>query len=239
MQYGIAADNRARPLAARAYAQLFRAIIRCDIAPGTWMKASEVSEHLGVGRSPTVQALTRLEEAGFARPVKRKGWQVTPLTLQSVHDIVEAYKFVSPALTVLVIRNATDLEISTLESLETQWAPGHPAPSGSPTVDAAPFRYFVDVCGNPFMAETARNLSAHYERLMNFALLRGSFVDEAYNRWRAATFEAIAARDEKLAVECMEKLVEVGESELNRILRGDDSLLSIPLQNTRAGSELP
>lgn len=198
------------------------------------MKASEVSEFLGVGRSPTIHALTRLEETGFARPVKRKGWQVTPVTLQGVHDIVEAYKLVAPCLAILVIRNATDEEISTLRKLEIDWAPGHPVADNERNFDAAPFRHLVDMCGNPFMAEMSRGLSAHVERIMNFALRQGSFVDEAYNEWRDAVFDAMAARDEQRAAHAMEKLVAVGESELNRILHGTESLLSIPLRSANA-----
>lgn len=226
-------ENRARPLTARAYAQLFRAIVRCDLAPGTWMKASEVSELLGVGRAPTIQALTRLEEAGFARPVKRKGWQVTPVTLQGVHDILEAYRLTAPSVVVLVVRNATDEQIATLRELEIDWAPGHPVPGGGPNYDAAPFHYFIDICGNPFLKEMMQDLSAHMERIMNFALRQGSFVDEAYNRWRDSLFEGMEARNEKAAADAMVQLIDVGESELSRILHGVDSLRSVPLRSER------
>lgn len=225
---------RARPLTVRAYNQLFTAVVRCDLAPGTWMKASEFSELLGVGRSPTIQALARLEEAGFARPVKRKGWQVTPVTLQGVRDILEAWRMVAPSLIVLTIRNATDEQISTLRQRETEWAPGYTVAQGAPNLDSAPFQYFAEVCGNPFMTEMTRGISAHVERVMNFALRQGSFVDEAYNRWRDSVFDAMEARDEKRACHALVRLIGVGESELFRILQGTESLLSIPLRNERA-----
>jgi DNA-binding GntR family transcriptional regulator len=198
------------------------------------MKASEVAESLGVGRSPTLQALTRLEEAGFARPVKRKGWQVAPVTLQGVHDILEAYRFTAPSIVVVIIRNATDEQIATLRKLEVDWAPGRPGPDARPDIDAAPFQYLIEICGNPFMTEMARGLSAHMERIMNFALRQGSFVDEAYNRWRDGLFDAMQARDEKAAADAMVHLIGVGESELYRILHGADSLRSIPLRSERA-----
>jgi DNA-binding GntR family transcriptional regulator len=228
------AASRARPLSVRAYDQLLTAIVRCDIAPGTWMKASEFSELLGVGRSPTVQALTRLEEVGFARPVKRKGWQITPVTLQGVRDVLEAWRMIAPSLAVLAIRNASDEQISTLRRLTTDWAPGHPISEGGFNIDSAPFQRFAEICGNPFMAEMTSGLSAHVERVMNFALRQGSFVDEAYNRWRDAVFDAMEERAEKRASHAMVRLVGVGESELFRILQRTDSLLSIPLRAERA-----
>ena len=228
------AASRARPLTVRAYDQLFTAIVRCDLAPGTWMKASEFSELLGVGRSPTVQALGRLEEAGFARPVKRKGWQVAPVTLQGVRDILEAWRLVAPSLTVLTIRNATDEQISILRKRETDWGPGYQIAESAPNLDAAPFQYFAEICGNPFMAEATRGLLAHVERVMNFALRQGSFVDAAYNRWRDAVFDAMEARAEKRASHAIVRLIGVGESELFRILQGTDSVLSTPLGSERA-----
>ena len=228
------AASRSRPLSVRAYDQLFEAIVRCDLAPGTWMKASEFSELLGVGRSPTLQALTRLEEAGFARPVKRKGWQITPVTLQGVRDVLEAWLMVAPPLAVLVVRNASDEEISALRRQTTDWAPGHPISEGGFNIDSAPFQQFVEICGNPFMAEMTRGLSAHVGRVMNFALRQGSFVDDAYNRWRDALFDAMEARDEKRTSHAMTRLVGVGQSELFRILQYTESLLSIPLRAERA-----
>src|SRR5437879_140022 len=101
-------SSKARPMSDKAYEALHGAIVRCELAPGTWMKAADVSELLGVGRTPTIQALLRLEAAGFTRPAKRKGWQVTPVTLQSVHDILEAFRVVAPGMAALVVRNATD-----------------------------------------------------------------------------------------------------------------------------------
>ncbi|WP_280526942.1 GntR family transcriptional regulator [Rhodococcus qingshengii] len=215
----------------QAHSQLFREIIRCDLAPGTWMKASDLSSRLGLGLSPIIQALSRLEEAGFVRPVKRKGWQVTPVTLQSVNDIMEAYTLVSPSVVSLIISNATDQQIATLRDLEVRWAPGHPAPLSDENFDSAPFAYFVEICGNPFMAEMMRGLSAHLERIMNFSLRQGNFTSGGYNHWRDALFEAISVRDRDAGTHAMVELCRVGGSELKRILQGTESLLSIPLHS--------
>jgi DNA-binding FadR family transcriptional regulator len=121
-----------------------------------------------------------------------------------------------------------------LRRLTTDWAPGHPISEGGFNIDSAPFQRFAEICGNPFMAEMTSGLSAHVERVMNFALRQGSFVDEAYNRWRDAVFDAMEERAEKRASHAMVRLVGVGESELFRILQRTDSLLSIPLRAERA-----
>ncbi len=48
-----------------AYATLRRAIIEGRFAPGRRMREIELAEHLGISRTPTRQALTRLELEGL------------------------------------------------------------------------------------------------------------------------------------------------------------------------------
>jgi DNA-binding GntR family transcriptional regulator len=217
----------------KAFEALYGAIVRCQLPPGMWLKASEVSELLGVGRTPTIQALQRLEAAGFTRPVKRKGWQVAPLTLQSVHDIFEAFRLTAPGLAMLIVRNASDEQIDTLRELMLAWTPGGTASESEPNFNIEPVRYFIEICGNNVMTEMARGMAAHFERVINFGLRQGRFVDAAYYRWSTATIDAIAARDERRARDSTFKLIEASESEINRILQAAHSIRSIPIQLDR------
>ena len=215
-----------------AYDRLFEAIVSCEVPPGAWMKASEFAAFLDLSRTPTAQALLRLEAAGFTRPVKRKGWQITPLTLQRVQDIVETYRLTVPALAILVARNATDEQIDTVRELQYRWL-SEESSASLPAFDAAPFRYFASICGNPIMAEMTRGVSAHMERVFNFALRQGHFNSEMF-RLRDAALDAMASRDEKRIRSAMEKLVVMGSVELERILKGASSVRSAQLFLERA-----
>ncbi|KUN83335.1 GntR family transcriptional regulator [Streptomyces griseoruber] len=233
---GDGSQSKARPMSDKAYETLRDAIVSCELAPGTWIKAAELSESLGLGRTPTMQALQRLEAAGFARPVKRKGWQVTPMTLQNVHDILEAFELTAPSLVVLIIRNATDEQIATFAELVTASSPADRSASAlSPDLmKAAPIRYLVQMCGNPVMTEMALPLATHVERVFRFGLLHDNFLDRVHVRWRSAFLEALAARDEKRAREALLKVIHVGAAELHRILQGAESIRSVPLNVERA-----
>ncbi|MBO4252324.1 GntR family transcriptional regulator [Streptomyces griseorubiginosus] len=234
MAEGKSASNKARPMSEKAYETLREGIVRCELAPGTWIKASELSEQLGLGRTPTIQALQRLEAAGFTRPVKRKGWQVTPVTLQHVHDILETFELTAPGLVTLVTRNATDEQIAALRELVTSWAPGRPASEARPDFRANPFRYLVQICHNPVMTELAMPLAAHVERILNFGLRQHEPLDTAYVRWRDAAFEAMVARDGVRAGEAILELIRLGSTEIYRILRESQAIRSVPLQIERA-----
>ncbi|CAM5350780.1 GntR family transcriptional regulator [Streptomyces aurantiogriseus] len=235
MMKGDDRQSKARPMSDKAYETLREAIVSCELAPGAWIKASELAESLGLGRTPTMQALQRLEAAGFVRPVKRKGWQVTPMTLQSVQDILEAFELTAPSLVVLIIRNATDEQIATLGEKVIRSAPGRPATEVKPDLKAAPIRYLVQICGNPVMTEMVLPLATHMERVLSFGLLHDdNFLDPAYVRWRNVLLDAMAARDEKRAREAVLKVIHVGATEINRILQGAQSIRSVPLNIERA-----
>lgn len=234
MTEGESTSNKARPMSNKAYETLRESIVRCELAPGTWIKASELSELLGLGRTPTIQALQRLEAAGFTRPVKRKGWQVTPVTLQHVHDILETFELTAPGLVALVTRNATDEQISALRELVLTWAPGRPASEAIPDFKANPVRHLVQICGNPVMTELALPLAAHVERVLNFGLRQRELFDTAYIRWRDAAFDAMAARDGKRAREAILELIHLGSTEIYRILQETQSIRSVPLHIERA-----
>lgn len=227
-------SSKARPMSDKAFDALYDAIVSCELAPGTWMKASEISEFLEVGRTPTVRALMRLEEAGFTRPAKRKGWQVTPVTLQGVHDIIDVFRVLAPGLAVLIIRNASDHQIDALREMTYRWAPADPESERPSDFGFGPIRYYVDICGNPMMAEMARGAAAHHERVVNFGLRHGEFIDSRFARWRDIHLDALTNRDEKRARDSMQKLIDVEESELNRILQGTRSIRSIPIRAERA-----
>ncbi|MFF5147610.1 GntR family transcriptional regulator [Streptomyces sp. NPDC013157] len=228
-------QSKARSMSDKAYETLREAIVSCELAPGTWIKAAELSESLGLGRTPTMQALQRLEAAGFVRPVKRKGWQVTPMTLQRVHDIVEAFELTAPSLVVLIIRNATDEQIAALGEKVIRSAPGRPAIEVKPDLKAAPVRYLVQICGNPVMTEMVLPLATHMERVLSFGLLHDdNLLDPTYVRWRNVLLDAMAARDEKRAREAVLKVIHVGATEINRILQGAESIRSVPLHIERA-----
>ncbi|MFD5537455.1 GntR family transcriptional regulator [Streptomyces sp. NPDC127079] len=234
MTEGTNTSNKARPMSDKAYETLRESIVHCELAPGTWIKASELSELLGLGRTPTIQALQRLEAAGFTRPVKRKGWQVTPVTLQHVHDTLETFELTTPGLVALVTRNATDEQIATLCELILTWAPGRPLSEAVPDFKANPVRYLVQICGNPVMVELTLPLAAHVERVLNFGLRQHGPVDTAYLRWRDAAFDAMSTRDGKRAQKAILELVQLGSTEIHRILQESQSIRSVPLHIERA-----
>jgi DNA-binding GntR family transcriptional regulator len=72
-----------------AHAELRRQIISLRLPPGARFSESQLTQSLGMGKTPIREALARLIERGLVVPVPRVGYLVAPITLQDVHQICE------------------------------------------------------------------------------------------------------------------------------------------------------
>ncbi|MGE0716617.1 MAG: GntR family transcriptional regulator [Alphaproteobacteria bacterium] len=73
------ADER---LADRAYKELERLIVTAELAPGEWATESDLSERLGLSRTPIREALQRLVRARLIEVVPRRGLQITAVRVE-------------------------------------------------------------------------------------------------------------------------------------------------------------
>lgn len=89
-------------LADRVYSVLRDRIVHREIAPGTFIREQEVSEALGVSRTPVREALSRLASEGFAERIPHRGFRVPE---ESIDDLLDLYPIVAE-LEVLAARNA-------------------------------------------------------------------------------------------------------------------------------------
>jgi DNA-binding GntR family transcriptional regulator len=98
-------DSRPLSLADEAYAALRARIVDCRLAPGLRVTEKQLAAELGVGLTPVRQALARLDNDGLVRTLPRRGYQITPLTIESVNDLFEVWRILGPAIAELASRN--------------------------------------------------------------------------------------------------------------------------------------
>jgi DNA-binding GntR family transcriptional regulator len=72
-----------------AYEMIKQQIISCAFRPGDYLNEAELSERLGIGRTPVHQAIDRLMIEGLVQVMPRKGIIVTPVSLDDVLQTVE------------------------------------------------------------------------------------------------------------------------------------------------------
>lgn len=73
----------------QAYAQIKQRIITCQLRPGDAINEAQLTQLLGLGRTPVHQALHRLEMEGMVTILPRKGVMVTAISLNDVLDMID------------------------------------------------------------------------------------------------------------------------------------------------------
>lgn len=95
-------DISTSTLADQVYTVLRDRIVHREIGPGAFIREQEVSQALGVSRTPVREALGRLASEGFAERIPHRGFRVPE---ESVDDLLELYPIVAE-LEVLAAKNA-------------------------------------------------------------------------------------------------------------------------------------
>jgi DNA-binding GntR family transcriptional regulator len=98
-------DSQPPSLSDVAYAALRRRIVDCELAPGLRVTERQLATELEIGLTPVRQALARLDNEGLVRTLPRRGYQITPLTIESVNELFEVWRIIGPAIAELSARN--------------------------------------------------------------------------------------------------------------------------------------
>jgi DNA-binding GntR family transcriptional regulator len=216
-------------LAERAYRVLRELIITCEIEPGAWVSESQLAVQLGVGKTPTREALRRLCGEGLVTPTHRRGYQVTPITVAQVREVFEAYRIFVPEVAALVTARSTSEEIHELAEVAERWAgaregDAHPGPT--------PFPLFIKLSRNPTIVDMGNRVIGHFERMVNFAIFHGALVDPEYLATLRAALASIEAGDEDAARAGVLALVDATRDTVIAALLSTPSLMTTPVAMT-------
>lgn len=152
----------------RAYAALKRAITTMDIYSTRnpiRLEERQLSQDLGISRTPIREALNRLEQEGFIRSVPRKGMFVVRKTKQEILEIINVWAALESMAARLITLNASDDEIASLRRLFVEFTgPGHEPKLHIDEYSEANVRFhqaIVNMAKNKLLADTMENLFIH------------------------------------------------------------------------------
>ena len=114
---GTVATLGSQSLRDRAYEEIKRRIIRCELKPGAYVNEASLSAMLGIGKMPVHQALHRLMHEDLVEIIPRKGVIVKPVSLDNVLKMIEV-RIVNEAFAVrLAAERASAAEVKALEEI--------------------------------------------------------------------------------------------------------------------------
>jgi DNA-binding GntR family transcriptional regulator len=100
----------AQSLTDRAYAEIEEMIITLKLAPGSAVSESDLSAHLGIGRTPIREALQRLARERLVSIFPRRGIIVTEINVASQLRLLEVRRELERLIARSAARRATDDE---------------------------------------------------------------------------------------------------------------------------------
>jgi DNA-binding GntR family transcriptional regulator len=175
-------------------------IVRGELAPGARIKELQISEELGVSRTPLREALLRLEREGFVRSELARGFSVEPL---SAREIRESYPIIA-ALEVLAMRSSAPVLPSLIERLTTLNAEFAASAAAEHALDCDKrwHETLISGCPNRRLNQTIVELRSTLRRYERFYMMDAVLISKSATQ-HARIIDAITAGDVETAVNAL------------------------------------
>lgn len=206
------------PLALQAYQQIKRRIVTTALLPGAYLSEIQLSDELGIGRTPVHHALHRLAQESLVDILPRKGVIVRPISLDEIAQIIEA-RMINEAhcaaqAAMRVTQAALD-EPKAYLTLAASALQNHRDVETLMALDCQFHAWIGRTAGNTVVADILGELQDRSSRFWFLSLSEKEHSIRVHEE-HTALLNAIAARDPKAAADAAKMHI---ESFRNTILR--------------------
>jgi DNA-binding GntR family transcriptional regulator len=187
----------------QAYAALKQMIMDADIyahPEEIRLDERQLSQALGVSRTPIREAMTLLEQEGFLRTEPRRGIFIVRKTKKQIIEMIEMWAALESMAARLATINASDADIAELRRMFDEFRTTTPADHIDEYSDAniAFHQAIIRLSGSNLMGKTIENLFIHVRAIRKMTISQSdraarSIIDHM------RIIEALEARDTELA----------------------------------------
>ncbi len=221
---------RTRSEVDRAYDDLRRAIISCELLPGEQITEIGMAERLGAGRAAVRVALQRLHQERLVQVVPRRGYLVAPVTIKRTRELYDVRFLIEPEAVRLAATRITDAELDWLASIGDD-KPYHPGDRESILKNFLPTnRQFhlaiARLSGNDVMVELLTELFAELDRIFHIGLMLATSAEGMYHD-HVDLLPFLAARDADGAADLTRRQIASGRDSMIAALALSPSVASI------------
>jgi len=189
---------------AKAYLALKQAITNMDIYSSpepAWLDERQLSERLGVSRTPVREALAMLEQEGFVKSLPRRGIIVVKKTKREIVEMVQAWAALESMAARLITLHAADEAIATLRPLfegfgETHKPHDHLGEYSSANI--AFHQAIIRLSGSKLLADMTDNLLLHVRGIRQITIGRDNRAERSI-RDHLGIIDALERRETELA----------------------------------------
>jgi len=194
-------------LSARVYGQIKNLILCSEVRPGQKLNHQELSDRLGVSRTPVREALTRLVQEGYVTFLPNRGFTCKEIGMQEAEELYDLREALEAFAVERAIENLTDSALQRLRARIESYGDdlGRRFTRERLLYDQEIHLEIVTLAGNETLKNTlahiferiilkrrtdglyhqARGIAAHEEHLKLFAAIEQRDIDAAVRQVRA------------------------------------------------------
>ncbi|AMM87308.1 hypothetical protein AZF01_22190 (plasmid) [Martelella sp. AD-3] len=218
-----------QPIVTQLYRYLRSEILTLSIAPKVRLSEKDLSDRLGLSRTPVREALIRLAEEGLVDILPQRGTFVSPIRVNQVKEA----QFIREALETSIAKRAaetvTDELMTRLDRLIAQQeaAIGVSDLDGFLKYDEAFHETLCEHCGLHRTWKMLQHVKGQLDRVRYLSLPNNRLhVDDLFNQHKAIT-EAIRKSDPQSASDTMTKHLREVYSTIERLIRSKPEIFDL------------
>jgi len=212
------APHRSR--ADEVYEELKRNVSEFKLVPGDRFTETEISERLGVSRTPVRQALFRLQQEGFVEVSFRSGWRVLPFDFNQFEELYDLRMVLETTAAHRLCDDALKGDDRLLEALAAIWlVPAEQRSSDTVQVaqwDEAFHCALVAAAGNAEMARVHRDVTERIRVIRRLDFTKQPRIDETYEE-HAKILKAIQRKRGDQAALLLRSHIQTSQAEVRKI----------------------
>ncbi|HEY0293619.1 MAG TPA: GntR family transcriptional regulator [Hansschlegelia sp.] len=184
----------------KVYAALKQAIVNMDIYSSpdpAWLDERQLSERLGVSRTPVREAIAMLEQEGFVKSMPRRGIMVLKKSKREVIEMIQAWAALESMAARLIAEHASDAEIARLRKLFQGFNESHRPSDYLSEYSDANIRFhqtLVKISGSVALLEITSNIFMHVRGIRQITIGRDDRATRSMDD-HLAIIEALERRD--------------------------------------------
>jgi DNA-binding GntR family transcriptional regulator len=201
----------------RAYYAIRELIVTLELPPGSVVREPELTERLGIGRTPVREALRRLAQERLVEVFPRRGMFVTKVDVRDLARLCEVRLALEPEAARLAAERATQADLAELRAVLGELDGRRERdPRELIDLDERIHRAIYHASHNPYLAETLEEYYTHALRIWMVALARTD-IGAAVGGHRSV-LEAVVRGDGARAARLMREHVESFEETVRDVL---------------------
>ena len=202
------------------YAQLKQDVAEFKLVPGDRFTENELSERLGVSRTPVRQALFRLQQEGYVEVLFRSGWRVLPFDFDQFEQLYDLRMVLETTAAQRLCTDGERVDRELLDELVAFWLV--PVAERSADMlevsqrDEAFHCSLVAAAGNAEMARVHRDVTDRIRIIRRLDFTKQARIDATYDE-HAKILKAIQRKRGDQAAMLLRAHIETSQAEVRKI----------------------